>query len=108
MIVFGPKSGVYGGPSREGAYIQATTSASDGFGTAARDAGAGRQYGSTFSKNDGSTVLSDRIFDSNTSLYNRRIAIEDCYIMGSTLRFKMRNYFGGSATVWMKGAAVLQ
>lgn len=107
ILIHGPKVAIFAGPSKEGSYIQATTSSSDGAGNCARDA-SGRQYGGTWAKGAGNSILTDYVFDSNTSSSNRWIAVQDCYITGSTLRFVMKNRYGGSATVWMKGVAILQ
>jgi hypothetical protein len=110
ILIHGPKAAVgsiVGNSGYEGAFIMATTVASDASGCAARDAGALRMYGGHWSKQDGSSILTDYVFDSNTSLTSRYIAVQDAYITGSTLRLVMVNSFGGSATVWVKGIAVL-
>lgn len=110
IAVHGPKSAVYASPSSsgyEGAYVQATTVAAEAYGASARDAGASKQYGGHWSKQAGALILSEYVFDSNTSLSARYIAIQDAQIIGAVLRLIMVNSFGGSATVWIKGAAIL-
>lgn len=110
VLIFGPKAAVgsiVANSGYEGAYLQVTTDINDAMGYCARDIGAFRQYGGVWSKQEGSSILTDYVFDSNTGLSNRYIAVQDCYITGAVLRFVMKNRFGGSAFVWMKGAAVL-
>lgn len=110
ILIHGPKSAVgtstiYSG--FEGAYIQATTATSDAMGYCGRDTGAFRQYGGCWSKQEGSSILTDYVFDNNTLLTARYIAVQDASIIGAVLRLVMKNSYGGSAFVWMKGAAVL-
>lgn len=110
ILIHGPKSAVgtiTGNSGFDGAFIVATTATSDAQGYCARDAGALRQYGGVWSKQEGSSILTDYVFDSNAALGNRYIAVQDASIIGATLRLVMTNSFGGSATVWMKGAAML-
>lgn len=110
ILVHGPKCAVGTTPvyaGYEGAYIQATTVASDAYGCSTRDAGAFRQYGGHWAKQVGSLILSEYVFDNNTALGSRYIAIKDAQIIGAVLRLTMVNSFGGSATVWIKGGALL-
>jgi len=110
VLVHGPKAAVGtlpGNAGYEGAFVLAALVSSDAMGHSARDAGAFRQYSGVWSKQASAAILSEYVFDSSTSLYNRYIAIQDAYITGSTLRLVMVNGHSSSATVWIKGGAIL-
>jgi hypothetical protein len=66
-----------------------------------------KTYTATYSKQNGDAYLSDKVFDTNTSLSAQYIALKDAYITGSILRLVFHNYFGGSAYLWVKGQALL-
>jgi hypothetical protein len=93
---------------REGAEILVTRSASEAMGHSIRETGSMyKVYAVTYSKPQGDAYLSHKIFDNNTGSSNRYIALLDAVITGSTLRLTFRNTFGGSATLWVKGQALL-
>lgn len=105
--ITGPKGIFPGNPWREFAEIVATRSTAEAMGHSIRDAGSKKCYASTYSKQNADAYLSHKIFDSNTGASNRYIAVQDASIIGSTLRITFRNFFGGSATLWVKGQALL-
>ena len=110
ITAHGPKAAVglfTSNSGYEGAYIQATTVAAEAYGCSARDAGAFRQYGGHWAKQVGALILSEYVFDNNTALGSRYIAVQAAQIIGAILRLTMVNSFGGSATVWIKGGAML-
>ena len=64
-------------------------------------------YNATYSKQAGDTVLTYAIFDSVTGPTSMYIALIDVWITGAILRLRFRNFFGGSAFLWVKGSALL-
>lgn len=101
-------AGFTGALWRECAEIVATTDTSEAMGHSIRDAQSPKKvYAATYSKQNGDSFLSHKIFDSNTVVSNRYICLQDAVITGSTLRLTFRNNFGGSATLWVKGHALL-
>lgn len=92
---------------RECCELVVTTDSGEAIGVSFRDAGSFKKtYAGTYSKQNGAANLSHKIFDSATGSYSQRyIALQDAWITGSTLRLRFRNYFGGSATLWVKGQA---
>jgi len=96
------------GQWREGAEIVVTRDASEAMGHSIRETGSMyKVYASTYSKQNSDAYLSHKIFDDNTGSSNRYIALRDALITGSTLRLTFRNTFGGSATLWVKGQALV-
>lgn len=92
----------------EGADIVATTSAGDAFGESVRDTGLMTQtYSAMYTKYDGSVSLTMRIFDNATGSTQMYISLEDAVIIEDILRLTFKNYYGGSATLWVKGQALL-
>lgn len=109
--LFGPANsgGIIGsGNWHEHASVHATTATGDGVGHTTRSAGVFKQvYCTTYSKQAGDARLTHKIFDSVTATGSRYIALVDAWITGSTLRLRFQNFFGGSATLWVKGSALL-
>jgi hypothetical protein len=97
----------YAGNWRECAEIVATTDSAEAMGHSVREAGTRKVYASTYSKQNADAYLSHKIFDDNTGSGNRYIAVQDVAIVGAVLRITFRNFFGGSATLWVKGQALL-
>lgn len=96
------------GPAwRECAQVTVTTDSAEAIGTSIRDAGSFKKsYAATYSKQNGAANLSHKIFDSAVGSYSQRyIALKDAWITGTTLRLRFQNYFGDSATLWVKGQA---
>lgn len=93
---------------RECAMVHVTTDTADAIGHSVRNTGSiYKSYVVTYAKSLGVTNLTHKIFDNNTSPGNRYIALKDAQIIGSTLRLTFQNYFGGSATLSVKGHSVL-
>lgn len=97
-----PSSGTW----RESAIVMATRSAAEAISESIREAQFKKVYLATYSKAVGDSYLSHKIFDSNTGISNRYIALQDAVLVGSVLRLTFRNFFGGSATLWVKGQAL--
>lgn len=93
---------------KEGAQIVATRTASEALGHSQRDIQFKKVYHATYSKVAGDAYLTHKIFDSNTTLSAQYIALTDAVLTGTNLRLTFRNYFGGSATLWVKGTANLK
>jgi len=89
----------------ECAEIIATTNSAQAIGHSTHDSSFKKVYSVTYSKQVGDAILSHKIFDTNTAA--EYIALQDALITGSTLRLIFRNFFGGSATLWVKGQALL-
>jgi hypothetical protein len=93
---------------REGAEILATRDISEAIAHSIKDSGlAYRVYAVTYAKQVGDLYLTHAIFDSNTAISAEYILLQDAYITGSTLRLTFKNIFGGSATLWVKGRALV-
>lgn len=92
---------------RECASVHATEDTGDAMAHSVRTAGFKKVYAATYSKQVADSYLTHKVFDSNTSSSARYIALQDAQIIGSTLRLTFRNFFGGSATLWVKGSALL-
>lgn len=93
---------------RECAQVHVTTDSADAIGHSTRDSGSiYKTYVVTYSKALGVTNLTHKIFDSVVASGSRYIALQDAQIIGAVLRLTFRNYFGGSATLSVKGHAVL-
>jgi len=92
---------------REAAEVVVTTDSAEAQGYSVRDTGSFKKsYAATYSKQNGDTNLTHKIFDSDVSGYDKRyIALLDAWITGSTLRLRFKNYFGGSKPLWVKGQA---
>jgi len=109
LLIYGPS--VPHGPAarwKECAEITITTDSSESIAYSVRGSGTFKKvYASTYSKQNGATNLTHKIFDSSTPVGNRRIALLDAWISGSTLRLRFKNYFGGSATLWVKGSGLV-
>jgi hypothetical protein len=92
----------------EHASVHATTNTGEGVGHTTRSAGIFKKvYCTTYAKSAGDANLTHKIFDSVTATGSRYIALQDAWITGSILRLRFRNFFGGSATLWVKGSALL-
>ena len=92
----------------EGAEIYATSDSTEAMGHSVRDAEVSfRVYLVTYSKIVSDAFLTHKIFDSDTVSGNRYINVTDAYITGSTLRIVFKNNHGGSATLWVKGKALV-
>jgi len=102
-----PSGGGSGTVWRECASIHATTSSAEAMGHSTRTSGFKQVYCATYAKSQGDSQLSHKVFDSSTPAANRYISLQDAWITGSTLRLRFRNHFGGSATLWVKGTALL-
>jgi hypothetical protein len=105
--IMGAKAVGAAGSFREGAEIVASTDADQAMAISTREAAVKKSYVATYSKQNGDAYLSHKIFDSNTGSTALYIAVTAAVIIGSTLRITFRNYFGGSATLWVKGQALL-
>jgi len=93
---------------REGAEILVTRNSSEAVGHSIRETGSiYKVYAATYSKQNSDAYLSHAIFDNNTASSSRYIALQDAVITGSTLRLTFKNLFGGSATLWVKGQALV-
>jgi predicted transcriptional regulator len=93
-----------GALQRECAEVVATVDSSEAIAYSVRTAAFKKVYAVTYSKQNGDTNLTHKIFDSVTGS-GRYIALLDTWITGSVLRLRFKNYFGGSATLWVKGSA---
>ena len=91
----------------EVAELIATTDANEAMGRSVTIASFKKSYVATYSKQNGDAYLTDKIFDSNTGSTALYIAVTEAQIISSTLRITFHNYFGGSATLWVKGQALL-
>ncbi len=89
---------------RESAIVHVTTSTANAIGHSARSTTLlYKVYAVTYSKTLGSLYLTHKIFDTNIAIASRYIALKDAQIIGSTLWLTFHNYFGGSATLSVKG-----
>lgn len=109
VMLMGPKNSGFGSALwRECADVHVTATLADAIGHSIRDTGSTyKVYGVTYAKAVGATNLSHKIFDNNTASGSRYIALKDAQIIGSMLRLTFHNYFGGSATLWVKGEALV-
>lgn len=92
---------------RESAEVFVTRDAGEAASHTIRASSFKKVYACTYQKQVGDSYLSHKIFDSNTGSSNRYIALQDAVITGSTLRLTFRNFFGGSAFMWVQGQAIL-
>jgi len=93
---------------RECAKVHVTTDTADALGDSVRNTGlAYKSYAVSYAKQAGATNLTHKLFDTATGASARYIALKDAVITGSTLRLTFHNYYGGSATLSVKGQAVL-
>jgi len=92
---------------RVGADVIATRAAGDALGHSIRRLVPGgnlyRVYVATYSKLMGDSYLAAPIF----SLTASAIVLQDAVLTGSVLRLTFRNVTGSSATLWVKGSAVI-
>lgn len=102
VAVTGPKT-IGGGLFREGADVYATRTAAEAIGHSTRDGGYKKSYSMTYSKQNGDARLTPAIFSNTTSA----IALQDAVLTGSNLRLTFQNISGSSATLWVKGMAIL-
>lgn len=100
--LMGPNTSGGGGVWRECASVHATTSSSEAMAHSVITAGFKQSYCATYAKIAGDAQLSQKVFDSGNN-----VSLEDAWITGSTLRLRFRNHFGGSATLSVKGSALL-
>lgn len=106
VMIYGPKT-LFGSGAlwKEAGELIVTRDANEAMGQSFRDAGTFKKvYSVTYSKLRADANLTQKIFD---SLGNRYIAVQDAVLTGSDLRLIFRNFFGGSATLWVKGQAIL-
>lgn len=102
--------GVGSGKWRECASVHATTSSSEAMGhSAVTPSGSGfkRSYCSTYSKWQGDSQLTEKVFDTITTPTAAYISLQDAWITGSTLRLRFKNHRAAAATLWVKGSALL-
>lgn len=93
---------------RECAIVHVTTATSDAIGHSVRNTGLNyKVYSVTYAKSMGVTNLTHKIFDTVTAAGSRYIALLDAQIISSILRLTFKNYHGGSATLSVKGQALL-
>jgi len=92
----------------ETACVYATRVAAEAIARSARGVGYRQSYVSQYSKFAGDAYLTHKIFDSNTTEANIYIALQDAVLTGSVLRLTFKNFYGGSATLWVKGEALLR
>jgi len=92
----------------EFASIEATRDIAQATGHSARFEGMQRSYVALYSKQNGDTYLSDKIFDQGTSPSNRYIALKDCWLTRGILKLRFHNYHISSATLWVKGQTILK
>lgn len=93
---------------RECARVHVATATADAIGKSVRNTGSiYKNYAVTYAKQVGTTNLTHKIFDTVTATGARYIALQDAQIIGSTLRLTFKNYHGGSATLSVKGHAVV-
>lgn len=102
VMMHGPKQ-MSGGQWYEGAEIHATRDADEAIGQSWWDVSFKKVYAVTYSKQVLDSYLTEKIFDSNTSSSAKYIACTAAVLTGSVLRLTFQNYFGGSATLWVKG-----
>lgn len=93
---------------RECAIVHATATAAEAIGHSSRSTGTNNKtYLVTYAKSVSTTNLTHKIFDSNTGVSNRYIALKDARIIGTTLRLVFHNYLGSAQTLWVKGQALV-
>jgi len=104
VILLGPRT-VGTGQWKECADVYATRTSSQAMGHSIRWDGVtlAKTYFATYSKANGDARLTDRIFCLTTSA----ISLQDAVLTGSNLRLTFVNNLSGSATLWVKGRAVL-
>jgi hypothetical protein len=108
IMIQGARSLFGAGNEKEGAEILATRNIAEALAHSTRDSGLSfRVYCVTYTKQVGDLYLTHAIFDSNTGISSLYILLQDAYITGSTLRLVFKNIFGGSATLWVKGRALV-
>jgi hypothetical protein len=93
---------------REGCEVICTTDVSDARSHSVRTSTFKQVYACHYSKPQGDSYLSHKVFDSVTGVSNRYIALQDARIVGNILRLTFRNFHGGSAWLWVKGSAILR
>lgn len=109
VVIHGRRHMTPGGLSwYEYADVMATSILLEARGQSVRDAGWKKVYSATYSKQNGNITLSHKIFDDNTNINYRYIALQDAQIIGNLLRLIFKNFHGGSATLWVKGQVILQ
>jgi hypothetical protein len=91
----------------ECAEVLVTRDTAEAMGHSQRDLAFKKVYSATYSKLNGDSYLTHKIFDSLTGISQRYIALVDAVLTGSNLRLTFRNYHGGSAFLWVKGQALL-
>lgn len=95
------------GDWRECAEIVVSRDSSESLGHSERYAAWKKVYSATYSKQAGDSYLTHKIFDDNTGLSSRFIALVDAVLTGTDLRLTFRNFHTGSANLWVKGSALL-
>lgn len=105
--MYGPRA-VSGSTLKEGGEIMVTRDASEAMGLSCIDTTMSfRVYVATYSKANGDARLTNAVFDSNPANGADYIALQDAVLTGSVLRLTFKNLFGGSATLWVKGQALV-
>ena len=87
------------GSWRECAEVHATRDSDEAVATSIEDAISKRVYSVCYSKQNGDTYLSQKIFDNNSS----RIYLQDAVLTGSVLRLTFKNSVSSATTLWVKG-----
>lgn len=104
VIIMGAKQ-MQGGQWREACEVHVTRDADEAIGNSVENVSFKKVYAVTYSKQNADTYLSHKIFDSNTS--QQYILLKDAVITGSVLRLTFNNPTGTSATLWVKGQALV-
>lgn len=107
IILHGPVT-LSGNLWRESAIICASDDPAEALGVTTFNSSWLLNYTPVYSKAVGNSYLTDKIFDNNTTSYAMYIALKDAYITGSNLRLVFHNFSGGSATLWVKGQAIVR
>lgn len=105
--IMGPRTQGSSGLFNEVAELIATTNADEAMGKSVVINSFKTSYVATYSKQNGDTYLTHKIFDNDTGSSALYIAVTATQIISSVLRITFHNYYGGSATLWVKGQAIL-
>lgn len=108
IFMTGPRGISVSSHWRECAAIQVTTDISQASGSSNYHPAFKTTYNAIYSKMVGDSYLTHKIFDSATASHQMYIALKDAVISGAELRLTFHNFFGGSATLWVKGQAILE
>jgi hypothetical protein len=93
---------------QESALVHCTTDSADAIGHSNRYADSSyKSYCVAYSKQVGDSILTHAIFDSATGAGQNYIALQDAQIIGAVLRLTFKNFYGGSATLNVKGQVLV-